>query len=149
MLTDLCQELRNWFELKKYFGTFTIEGGKLADDSFLQDGQYYRIVGSVFNDGVHKCDPTDTNSLTDEVFDGAIWAMAIPPVVVALSEKIDEWMQKYGGADSASMSPFQSESFGGYSYSKGSGSGSGSGGGSSAPTWKSVFADELNRWRKI
>ncbi len=148
MLTELCQELRNWFEKERYFGTFTIEGGQLADGSFLQNGQYYRIIGSVFNDGVHKYDPTDTASLVDEVFEGAIWAMAVPPTVVALSVKISEWVAKYGGASSAAMSPFQSESFGGYSYSKGNKASSGSGG-SSVPTWKSVFADELNRWRKI
>ena len=146
MLTELCQELKNWFEREIHFGTFTIEGGQLADSSFLQDGQYFRVVGSVFNDGVHQ-EPAD--DLVDESFEGAIWAMAVPPTVIALSDKIDEWTEKYGGVDSASMSPFQSESFGGYSYSKGSGSSSGSSGGSSVPTWKSVFADDLNRWRKI
>ena len=145
MLTELCQELRNWFEREKYFGTFTIEGGQLADGSFLQDGQYFRIVGSVFNDGVYVW-PDST--LHDEVFDGAIWAMAVPPTVIALSEKIQEWNEKYGGVNSSAMSPFQSESFGGYSYTKSSGGGSGSTA-SSAPTWKSVFASELNKWRKI
>ena len=145
MLTELCQELRNWFEKEKYFGAFTIEEGQLTDSSFLQDGQYYRIVGSVFNDGVHKWPDDD---LVDESFEGAIWAMAVPPTVIALSDEIDAWNAKYGGADSSAMSPFQSESFGGYSYSKTSG-GSSSLGGSSVPTWKSIFADELNRWRKI
>lgn len=148
MLTELCQELRNWFEKEKHFGTFKIEEGQLADGSFLQNGQYFRIIGSVFNDGVHKYDPTGTTSLTDEVFEGAIWAMAVPPAVIALSDNITAWMDKYGRVDSSAMSPFQSESFGGYSYSKRSGGGSSSGG-SSVPTWKSTFADELNRWRKI
>lgn len=149
MLTDLCQELRNWFDVKRYFGTFTIEGGQLITDE-LQGGQYFRIIGSVFNDGVHKYEPTIASGevLHDEMFEGAVWAMAVPPTVVALSKKISEWQAKYGNADSAALSPYQSESFGGYSYSKGGGSGSGSGG-SSVPTWKSVFADELNRWRKI
>lgn len=152
MLTELCQELRNWFEKDKYFGTFTIEGGQLTDCSYLQDGQYFRIVGSVFNDGVHKFEPNNAEGevLTDEAFEGAIWAMAVPPTVIALSEKIAEWQTKYGGVDSQLMSPFQSESFGGYSYSKGSSSNGSSGsGGSSIPTWKSVFADDLNNWRKI
>ncbi len=150
MLTELCQELRNWFDKERYFDTFTIEGGQITDGSMLQDGQYYRIVGSVFNDGVHKYEPNNAEgeTLHDEVFDGAIWAMAVPPTVIALSEKIAAWDAKYGSASSSAMSPFQSESFSGYSYSKGSGSNSGSGG-SSVPTWKSVFADELNRWRKI
>lgn len=148
MLTELCQELRNWFELKKHFGTFKIEGGQLTDSSFLQDGQYFRIVGSVFNDGVYQNDLSNPEVLTDEEFRGAIWAMAVPPTVVALSDKIDEWQAMYGGVGSQNLSPFQSESFGGYSYSKGSG-GSGSGNGSSVPTWQSTFADELSRWRKI
>ncbi len=145
MLTELCQELRNWFtkDENKHFGTFTIEGGQPTDCSFIQDGQYYRIVGSVYNDGVHNQSDSD---LVDESCEGAIWAMAVPPTVIALSDKIDEWNEKYGGADSSAMSPFQSESFGGYSYSKASSSGVG---GSSTPTWKSVFADEMNRWRKI
>lgn len=147
MLTELCQELRNWFEKEKYFGTFTIEGGQLADCSYLQDGQYFRIVGSVFNDGVHQL-PNDV--LVDETFEGAVWAMAVPPTVVALADKIAEWNSKYAGINSQLLSPFQSESFGGYSYSKGSGGSSGgTGSGSSIPTWKSVFADDLNNWRKI
>lgn len=145
MLTELCQELRNWFERKKFFGTFTIEDGQIElPDGSLQDGQYFRIVGSVFNDGVHKYDPESESQLVDEVFEGAIWSMGVPPAVVDLSERISEWVTKYG--DSVS-SPYQSESFGGYSYTKAS-SGQGNAG-SSSPTWQSTFASELNRWRKI
>jgi len=150
MLTELCQEIRNWFEKEKHFGTFTIEGGQLTDTSFLQDGQYFRIVGSVFNDGVYCNDLSNPETLVDEVFKGAIWAMAVPPTVVALSDKIDAWNAMYGGVDSQNLSPFDSESFGGYSYTKSSGKGgSGGGNGSSVPTAFSVFADELNNWRKI
>lgn len=143
MLTELCQELKNWFELEKHFGTFTIYGGQLTDVSFLQEGQYFRIIGSIFNDGVHIYDPNDAESLYDEVFEGAIWAMAVPPAVIALSDKIDEWQTKHG--DKA-LSPYQSESFNGYSYTKGGGS---SQGGSSGPTWRSTFASELGKWRKL
>ena len=148
MLTELCQELKNWFENERYFGIFSIVGGQLIDRSLLQDGQYYRIIGSVFNDGVHKFEPSNPmrEQLHDEVFEGAIWAMAVPPAVIALSDKIDEWQDKYAKVDGQLMSPFQSESFGGYSYSKGSRS---SVNGSSIPTWESTFADEINRWRKI
>ena len=145
MLTEQCQELRNWFERKKFFGTFTIESGQIdLPDGSLQSGQYFRIVGSVFNDGVHKYDPESESQLVDEVFEGAIWSMGVPPAVVDLSERISEWVTKYG--DSVS-SPYQSESFGGYSYQKAS-SGQGNAG-SSSPTWQSTFASELNRWRKI
>ena len=149
MLTALCQELRNWFEREKYFGTFTIEGGQLTDSSFLQDGQYFRIVGSVFNDGVHQMPADD---LQDESFNGAIWSMAVPPAVIDLSNRIDEWTAMYDGIDSTSMSPFNSESFGGYSYSKGGGgnsSGDSRNKGNGSPTWQSMFFNELNNWRKI
>lgn len=139
MLTELCQELRNWFDRERHFGTFTIEGGELAV-SFLQEGQYFRIIGSVFNDGVHKYPIT---SLHDETFEGAVWALAIPEAIINLSNDIDNWQNKYGAVDSAAMSPFNSESFGGYTYSKASGSSG------SASDWRSAFANRLNRWRKI
>ena len=144
MLTELCQELRNWFDLDRRFGTFQISGGVLNVD-FLVTGQYYRIVGSVFNDGVHKRgDLKDT--LTDETFEGAVWALGIPKAVIDLAAEIAAWRAKYETPDSAAMSPFASESFGGYSYSKG---GSNSRSGSSAISWKSAFASRRNMWRKI
>ena len=142
-LTELCQELRNWFERDKLFGEFTIENGAIiVPDGSLQNGQFFRVIGSVFNDGVHKY---GVDELTDEVFRGAIWAMAVPPAVIDLSERISEWETKYG--DSVS-SPYSSESFGGYSYTKAN-SGRGNAGSGSSPTWQSTFASELNRWRKI
>lgn len=147
MLTELCTELRNWFETSKYFGTFAIENGELNLSSLvaegsLHDGQYFRIVGSVFNDGVHEYPPAD---LKDEVFRGAIWTMAVPPAVIDLSERIEDWETKYG--DSVS-SPYSSESFGGYSYSKAS-AGQGNTYSSGNPTWRSTFANELRNWRKL
>ena len=144
MLTEICQELKNWFDLERHFGVFTIEDGELSLP-FLMDGQYYRICGSVFNDGVHKY---GEDSLADEIFDGAVWAMAVPPAVIALDTDITAWQEKYGGAESGAMSPFTSESFGGYSYSKGSRSGSG-GDEAGAGSWQSAFANRLNLWRKI
>ena len=142
MLTELCQELKNWFDRERHSGTFTITGGNITAD-FLQDGQYFRIMGSVFNDGVHQY---PASCLHDETFDGAVWALGIPAPVLRLSEEIDAWREKYEGADSAALSPFQSESFGGYSYSKGSGS---SGGATGGVSWKNAFASRLNMWRKL
>lgn len=143
MLTELCQELKNWFDRERYTGTFEIVDGNLTAD-FLAEGQYFRICGSIFNNGVHQW-PTDV--LRDETFDGAVWALAIPEPVIKLADEIDEWREKYEGADSAAMSPFSSESFGGYSYSKSSG---GSSTGSSGfVSWQDAFRTRLNRWRKI
>lgn len=141
-LTELCQELHNWFDREQHTGTFTIENGNITAD-FLADGQYYRIMGSVFSDGVHQY---PSSELRDETFEGSVWALAIPAPVIKLSTEIEAWRGKYENADSAALSPFTSESFGGYSYTKGSGSSDGSGGGAS---WQSAFRAQLNRWRKI
>ena len=147
MLTELCQELRNWFDLDRKIGTFTITGGALAVD-FLQSGQYYRIKGSIFNDGVHKYgDANDT--LDNETFTGEVWALGIPKAVLKLAQDIAAWRAKYETTDSQAMSPFQAESFDGYSYEKNSTS-SARGSATSTPTgWKAIFASDLNRWRKI
>lgn len=142
MLTELCKELNNWFCTKKYFGKFTIEDGVLIVPE-LQSGQYFRIVGSVFNDGVYEY---PKQGLKDEEFEGAVWAMAVPSEVIALAENIDAWNSKYAGIDSSAMSPYQSESFGGYSYTKASGS---SDSGAGENTWQGAFKSELDKWRKV
>lgn len=135
-LTNLCAELRNYFETEKRFGTFTISGGSISPSDFLQDGQYFRIVGSVFNDGVHRHPAHD---LTDETFDGAVWAMAVPPAVVELLQKIQEFEAATANAPTA----YTSESFGGYSYTKATDE-------NGLPVgWRSVFKSELKRWRKL
>lgn len=135
-LTDLCQELRNWFEYKKKFGKFKIENGKLTS-VLLEEGQYFRIVGSIFNDGVWNT----SDQLKDEEFNGAIWLMAVPPTVIELAEEISGWQEK--NAD-VLASPFQSESFGGYSYNKGSGSNE-----DGVVNWQTFFKSKLNKWRKL
>lgn len=153
MLEEICRELNNWFDTNPndgsknhYFGTFVIQDGEIdLSEVGIQPNQYFRIIGSIYNEGVYQYPAT---GLTDEVFDGAVWAMAVPPSVIALSAEIEAWQQKYGGVESQAMSPFTSESFGGYSYSKASRTGSG-GTDSNAGTWKGVFASQLNKWRKI
>lgn len=199
MLSELCHELNNWFCRKKFFGTIVISDGEIDIDNcdirdedghplsyyaekglpILQQGQYYRIVGSVFNDGVYKnesdaIEPTmvdiggggdveippinpelpgghltkgaatdSEGELTDETFEGAIWAMAVPPDVITLSNDIDNWLEQYG---EAANSPYTSESFGGYSYVKGSQYGDS---GNNTTNWQSVFSSRLNKWRRI
>jgi hypothetical protein len=143
-LTDLCKELNNWFCRERYFGKFKIVNGVLAGNFSLQDGQYFRICDSVFNDGVYQY---PASGLVDEVFEGAVWAMAVPPTVIALQTEIEEWLAD-DGVQKALRSPYTSESFGGYSYTKASGNTSQSGG-MAGYTWQEHFADQLNRWRKI
>lgn len=146
-LDEVCGYIKNFFVMPNgiHRGKFTISGKSMELD-FLQNGQYFRIVGSVFNDGVWKYPASD---LSDEQFTGEIWAMAVPPAVIALLADIDEWNSKYGTANSVNMSPFSSESFNNYSYSKGTrGSGNGQSG-SSPLSWKDVYGQKLTRWRKL
>ena len=100
ILTDVCDYLNNYFVAEKIEGTFTIENGTINVPA-LKDGQYFRIIGSVFNDGIHKYPISASESLTDEEFKGAIWAMAIPQNVIALASDIKEWQTLYGGASSS------------------------------------------------
>lgn len=159
MLTELCEYLKNWFceEQDKHIGTITITGGVITarDDLLLLEtpitpatGQYYRIIGSIFSDGIHKYgDQTDVPA--DETFDGAIWLLRIPPVIIALAADIATWVSKYGGASSIAMSPYNSESFNGYSYSKSGAGANASASASGLTGWQAAFADRLNPWRKI
>lgn len=141
MLADVCKQLNNWFDYKRIFGTFTVSNGTLIVEG-AQDGQYIRICDSIFNDGVYQY---PVSGLHDETFDGVIWLMAVPDEVVRLSAEIDDWIDKY--ADLL-QSPFQSESFGGYSYSKGAGTNV-TGENQTGTTWSDIFADRLRRWQKI
>lgn len=141
MLEKILDFIHNYFVKEIHRGNFSILDGTLNND-FLQFGQYFKITGSIFNDGVHKY---GTDSLYDEEFVGEVWAMAVPPAVIALSDEIQDWITKYG--DQAS-SPYQSESFGGYSYSKKSSSGQ-SGDANAASDWTGIFRSRLNHWRKI
>ena len=139
MLEQVLMHLKNWFLVPGgiHEGTYTIEDGGIALP-FLANGQYFRICGSVFNDGLHQYPASD---LKAETFDGAVWALAVPQAVIDLAAEIEAWETKNGDA---SVSPYQSESFGGYSYSKSTDSASGG-----AVTWQSAFRSRLNAWRNL
>ena len=83
LLDDMCAICRNYFtdDSAKHKGTFSVKDGVLSPLDYLAEGQYFRVVGSVFNDGVHQYPAPD---LTDEVFDGEVWAMRLPPAFLAL-----------------------------------------------------------------
>ena len=139
MLEQVLMHLKNWFLVPGgiHEGTYTIEDGGITLP-FLANGQYFRICGSVFNDGLHQYPASD---LKAETFDGTVWALAVPQAVIDLSTEIESWQTKNGDA---SVSPYQSESFGGYQYSKATDSASGG-----AVTWQSAFRSRFNAWRKL
>ena len=139
MLEQVLMHLKNWFLVPGgiHEGTYTIEDGGIALP-FLANGQYFRICGSVFNDGLHQYPVSDLKS---ETFEGTVWALAVPQAVIELALEIEEWQKKNGDA---SVSPYQSESFGGYQYSKATDAETGG-----AVTWQSAFKQQLSAWRKI
>ena len=138
MLEQVLMHLKNWFLVPGgiHEGTYTIEDGGITLP-FLANGQYFRICGSLFNDGLHQYPADD---LTDETFNGTIWALAIPPAVIEMADEISRWQEKNGEAASGI---YQSESFGGYQYSKQTASDGGQ-----LTVW-SVFRKRLNQWRKL
>lgn len=118
MLEQILMEIHNWFRVRDsvngiHPGTYAIENGGIALP-FLRDGQYFRIMGSLFNDGLHQYGP-DMEAMTDETFAGTIWALAIPKAVIDAAAEAEAWMAKNG---SVVGSVYSSESFGGYAYTK-------------------------------
>lgn len=142
MLEQTLRELKNYFIKKVWYGTFTVSEGRLDLQGRIQEGQYFKIHGSVFNDGVYQYPATE---LHDEVYVGEVWCLAIPkPVLDAVAAK-EAWLATNSDVLN---SPFASESFGGYSYSKkGSASGNGVGGG--GVTSGTIYDDTLRQWKKI
>lgn len=144
MLYELMRECRNYFVIDgaQKTGTFEIVGGSIGLN--LLPGQYYLIEGSVLNDGLHQ----EWDALSDETFTGAVIPLAVPVAFKELAREIEEWNVKNTGSTGGGASPYQSESFAGYSYQRASG-GSGGGSGSGQITWKEAFAARINTWRKL
>lgn len=145
-LTEVCASIKNYFlngDKAKTSGTFTIISGTAPLDSLLE-GQYFCIRGSVLNDGVWQNVAADLANLRNEEFTGEIWSMSVPRDFEQLCDDISAWRTANEAATSTNMSPYQSESFGGYSYTKG-----GNASGVSAVSWQSQFASRLNAYRRI
>ena len=157
-ITEICAYLHNYFPpikqkiSKSYIhsGTFVISGQSVTPLDFIKADQYFRIYGSDFNDGVYCNNSESLSQLKDEIFDGEIHSMAVPPTFLKLCEDIQKWSAVNESADSINMSPFVSESFSGdaYSYSKPN-SRVNQSSTANAVTWQEQFSKRLNIWRKI
>lgn len=66
--------------------------------------------------------------------------MNMPRAFLNLSKEISQYIE----SEQAKPSPYQSESFGGYSYSKAVNAS-----GIADNSWQSVFGTKLNRYRKL
>lgn len=162
MLTEICGYLKNWFTRKAdgtnypvFHGSFKVSNGVITWQGGallpMVEGQYYRIVGGVLNNGgvflFHSAPPSGEASREcprDEEFEGEVWSMAVPPDVIDLAKEIAAWNELNGKADSTALSPYNSESFGGYSYSKG-----GTRSGGAGVAWSDVFGSRLTRYKKL
>lgn len=135
-LLDLCDYLHNNFEDHRVIGKIKIEDSAISGID-IENDRYFRIIGSVFNDDIYKAPATQ---LKDETFDGSVILMSIPPTVLDILSEINAWE---ASNSQALNSPYQSESFGGYSYTKATGSNG------EPVTWRNVFGKRLNAYRKI
>ena len=153
MLTEICQRLKNWFDIKSdhtpyghFSGVISITTDTTLHKSTISiDGEvldiptnHYRLIDSFKNNSVHAV----TDELVEETFTGDLWLMVIPAEVVTLAADMKQWVADYGGASKA---PFSSESHKGYSYTKAGGVG---GSGATSSVW-SAFESDLATWRKI
>jgi len=151
MLQEVCEHIHNYFIKDALRDTHKIVGGTISLP--FKEGQRFLILGSDLNDGIYTYhasgitddDDVEAAGLQDETWAGTICALAVPPAVIALSGEIKQWVEKYGEAVN---SPYLSESvIGVYSYEKNVGSKVQ--GGNPNVNWKTIFADSLNRWRKV
>ena len=128
-LFEMCAECKNFFstENDRHKGTFTVKDGAFAPLDFLQEGQYFRVVGSTYNDGVYQ--------YPDANLTGEVWSMRVPPAFIELSERIDASTAKH---EETLKTPYTSESFAGYSYTI-----------AQNQSAMQIFSRELNKWRKL
>lgn len=140
MLEEVLRYINNRFERDHLHGLFSVEGGTI-DSPSIQEGQYFWVEGSMFNDGLHQ---HPDFGMRDEEFEGSIWLLAVPASVVEIAAEIREWQ---GKNTDITNSPYQSESFGGYSYSKAQG---GVEGNETPPAaWQTQFGARLRPYRKL
>lgn len=152
MLQQVCEYIHNYFIKASHESGYEIADGMISLP-FLKDGQRFLIAGSDLNDGIYTYhsdtimndDDNQEAGLRDETFYGTVCALAVPPSVIALTEEIGAWVEKYGDAQT---SPYKSENvIGVYSYEKAS---YGISNGTSLPvTWQDIYKSQLNRWRKV
>ena len=160
MMTSLCREVRNYFvrsDSDKISGVFSVREGGIAlssdaagasqDDFRIADGQFFRIVGSLYNDGVWQNSEAMMTNLREEEFTGQVWLMAPPKDFLDLAEEIAVWIERFGDA---ALSPYASESFGGYSYTlRGTSRRNESARDNEDASWQTAFRRRLAAYRRI
>lgn len=133
MIYEVMSHIRNFFVTDINEGKFTIENGKIKELEF-EDGSYILIRNSRKNNGVY-CLPY---TLKDEEFEGEVDLLCPPDSFLSLCGEIETYNEK-----TKNLSPFASESFGGYSYTRATNSNG------TFQSWQDAYRSRLNTWRKI
>ena len=138
-LFELLMHLRNFFPGMKW----QFDGEEITEKRLslpgLENGDFYLIEGSRRNNGIHVYGNQD---LRNEIFSGTVTEICVPDALLNLLDEINQWQEKNG---EAVASPYQSESFGGYSYTKANTNN----GNVESMSWKTAFGPRLRAWRKL
>lgn len=100
LMEDLMLYTKNYFYRWKEYGTYAINNSQIACRGQYKVGQYVRIIGSVFNDGVHEIHSVTNNTITinnlrNEEFKGYICGLAVPKEFYDLVQDIKAYRLKH------------------------------------------------------
>lgn len=140
-LGNVLNYIRNAFIKTIENGSFAIINGRLTGTKNKYITQQYIIIkGSILNDGLYQVTPSLTvaNSL-DEEFDGVIYGLAIPMLVIQISKEV----RIYEESNPIQKSNIISTSWGGWSESKATGANGGN------ITWQELFDKKLMPYKKM
>jgi hypothetical protein len=147
LLEEVLYHIHNWFIRSQWrVSECAISEGALpeAAASAIPQGAFYRVEGSLLNDGLHRM---GEDALEDETFSGRISLCVIPKALLSVVEEIEAWQEKYGEQVDG---PLKSESFGGYKYTLKTAFDYGLGYGAQPQGgWRLAFRDRLNPFRKM
>lgn len=142
MLENILKYLNNHFYAWQEVGGFIINDNKIKVKANYVQGQYIRITGSILNNGVYQIknvegEMIELEGLTNEIFEGCIFGLAIPKDLLKLAEVIEEYEKEN------KKNNVISESFGGYSYTKATDKSG------NIASWESVYFNALCKYRRI
>lgn len=142
MINEVLNYLKNYFYKFLERDNYNIVDGKIKVKGKYIKGQYIAIRGSIVNDGVHKVELVENDTITvlglnDEEFEGTICSLAIPKDVLKIADEIEKFEANNVKTNLAS------ESFANYSYSIAKDKDGGN------VTWQGAFRKSLAPYKKM
>lgn len=142
MILSVMREIKNFFEVSKETGTFTIQDEVLTGfKNTYPIGSYIAITGSIMSNNVYL---VNDNLMTltgakNEVFNGVIYQLAPPKDFLELVKQIEEFNDSETGTPSnVASSSFGIENISFVTDKDGIVAG-----------WQSVFGRQLHKYRKM